>query len=673
METRRVNGVKPARVSTHLRLAAAVLLLSACLRTSVLVEKFNSGVIETSGGDPKHPPAELRREIVLRRLKQELIDGYFGQSQRDPRVAGWLEREGAGSHSAWFYERVAEWLCSRGKTAHVSCPTQPTAAAPELALEVPAQPKLSAELARRVPLPAEGAGALCQGNELATAAVESFADTIRYRLALGRAVEGAAALVDEGRVSKDDVVAGAKLAFDQAAAYLRSRQWRRQLQHPTVGLVVKGGATTGIFSAGAVWVALNIDRACALDPTCRALRVSPRFEIMSGTSTGSLVATAVDIYNVSSCDAQRAERLRLFESWFVCSTSKDLFCTTTGTFGELLTGDQFSLLEFDGIQQLLLASVKPETLGNQSELLLNTVDFRTGRLDAFSDQDPAQLTQPAEVVSAAMASAALPVIVKPEPHLPGEPRIPGNFTYLDGGIRSELPMAAAVRRGAERLLIVSSSPSVVGESAGQKNGLDVAVRFIDVAVGGVLESEIDWAPRMAEGRRLSEFIECSTEYATHVESLCPDRKCDPVALCRGEWSKVCTSEPQASVASLAALRDASQLLAPIWRTTSIYRDESRVPGLPGYLLQRSEQRKLFLAGAEEARARCFELAELLGLPRAVDGDPSWHRKLLSWCSEAPTPIESLCKVPETQEPRLCGSPLPPRPDALTATCPEASP
>jgi hypothetical protein len=209
---------------------------------------------------------------------------------------------------------------------------------------------------------------------------------------------------------------------------------------------------------------------------------------------------------------------------------------------------------------------------------------------------------------------------------------------------------------------VSSASSVVGESISPKNGLEAAVRFIDVAIGGVLESEIEWAPRMAEGRRLAEFIECSAEYVDKAAALCPDGHCNPVALCSGKWAEVCTAGTQKPDELIHALRHASDVVSPLWRTTSIYRDESRVPGLPGYLLKRAEQRKLFLAGAEEARERCFELAVLLGLPLEVKEDPAWHRKLLKWCAPQPTPLKVLCgDEEEDQTPRSCDDPLPPLP------------
>lgn len=657
--------------------AGAASAVSGCLRTSVLVQKFNDGLIETGDGDPAHPPEALRKEKVERRIEQELIDGYFGQSGSGARVAGWLTRDArtnqaGASNAAWFSASVQQWLCDHGKTAHVACATAPASlAAPAGGADehppMKAQANLTESIAGFTTLPAEAQGALCSGATRNDAAVEVLSDTIRYRLALQRAVEGAALLVDEGVLPLAETDVAAATAFGKAAAYLVSRRWQRSVDRPTIGLVVKGGASTGIFSAGAVWVALNIEHECSLDPVCQKLGVPARFDMMSGTSTGAMVSTAVDIYNVAECEAQRAERLELFQRWFVCSPAGDLYCTVDGSIGDLASGSQLSLLEFDGLKQLLKSGVHDDTLTNRSELMLNVVDFRTGRYDTFSDQDPAELTTPADVANAAVASAALPVIVRPEPHLPSEPKEEGNFSYLDGGIRSELPIAAAVRRGAERLLVVSSAPSVMAEASERKSGLDVLVRYIDVSTGGVLESEIDWAPRLAESRRLAEFTECRLEYDAHASSLCPDGACNAVALCSGDWANVCAKP--AAKDSLAATRSAADLLSPIWRTTSIYRSDDRVPGLPGYLFRRPDQRKLFLAGAEEARQRCLEITSLLGLPVAVPGDPGWRSKLLSWCSPTPEPLEQLCAgSPESESLRRCSTP-PPAVASPVKTCP----
>lgn len=656
----------------------AALIAAGCLRTSVLVQKFNDGVIETGSGDPARDPPALRLETAQRRIEQELIDGYFGQhkdaqASGDPLVVGWLKRDARrrdeASGASWFAVKVHQWLCGQGKRAHVPCsmPAEPaavaSAVAPAMSTQQTAQRALTEEVTRIAPVESKAAPSVCANRELQASAVASFVDTIRYRVALRRAVEAGATLVDEGLLPITDLDQASTAAFEHAAGYLANRKWERRLSQHTPGLVVKGGASTGIYSAGAVWVALNLEHECGKDAECRAWteknHVLPRFDLMSGTSTGAMVAAAVDVYYASQCDEERDDRLELFEKWFVCSPAKDLYCTVDGTVTELLAGHQMSLLEFDGLRKLLSSAVDASTIANRSELLLNVVDFRTGRLYAFSDQD--QLVEPAQVGSAALASAALPVIVRPEEHLPGEPREPGRFAYLDGGVRSELPLAAAIRRGAERLLVVSSSPSVMGEASERANGLDTLVRYIDVSTGGVLESEIDWAPRLAEGRRLAEFIECQIEVGK-TPSLCRPGECDSVKLCSGDWEGVCSKETRHGAAEpndanklLAAAQNARDLLAPVWRTTSIYRDERRVPGLPGYLFRRADQRKLFLAGAEDARQRCLEIAQILGIDRAAA-----REKLIEWCTPKLKPLTELCGgEPPDEQLRSCSEPLPP--------------
>ena len=314
--------------------AGALAAASGCLRTSVLVQKFNDGVIETGVGDPKHDPVSLRKEKVERRVEQELIDGYFGQSGASARVAGWLVRDAGtnrtGARNAkWFSSAVRQWLCDHGKTAHVDCPSPPAGLAATTDAGGPARPrenaqtKLTENIAAFTPTSADAQVSLCTSGTRNDAAVEVLADTIRYRLALRRAVEGAALLFDEGVLPLSETDVAAETAFDKAAAYLVSRKWQRRLAQPTAGLVVKGGASTGIFSAGAAWVALNIEHECSRDPVCKNLEktrgISPTFQMMSGTSTGAMVSAAVDIYNVSRCEEQRQDRLRLFQRWFVCS------------------------------------------------------------------------------------------------------------------------------------------------------------------------------------------------------------------------------------------------------------------------------------------------------------------------------------------------------------------
>jgi predicted acylesterase/phospholipase RssA len=657
---------------------ACVALAASCLRTSVLVDQFNGGVLDTGGGDPRHDPKDLRRESAVRRIGQELIDGYFGQASPHGRVVGWLADR--ASDPCWYIAAVGQRLCEQKKTAKVRCEDGqfvlrsiagrcPTLGALDGAAPDAAHKEAQSERVARIAPYTPQEAVLCdEHGALRHHEAEVLADTVRFRVALRRAIDAGASFVDEGQIPLEELADAAGQAFGGASRYLGTRKWARRIGHPIAGLVVKGGASTGIFSAGAVWVALNMAYECMKEPQesitgdspCGALKIDPRFAIMSGTSTGAIVSSAVDIFNAAERGAERERRLRLFQQWFVCAPSSRLYCSVDGYLHRMVMSTQMSMLEFDGLKALLKDNLSDATRNNRSELVLNVVDFRTGRYYAMSDQNPAELASVDDVVNAAIASAALPVIVKPEPKLPSNALANEDYAYLDGGIRSELPIGAAIRRGAERLLVVSSDASVIGEAPRQKNALDVLVRYIGVSTGGVLESETEWAPRLAESQRLAELTECMQMVRENKKTLCEDRPCNPVALCTADWKNVCRA-PGADAESMDPTRNARDVLAPVFHMTSIYRDDRRVPGLAGYVFRETDQRKLFLAGAEEARQRCFEIAEILGLPT---DDEALRKKLVSWCTPSLPPLDTLCeswRLPATL--RSCSDPVPPLPDA----------
>src|SRR6185437_12875612 len=114
---------------------------------------------------------------------------------------------------------------------------------------------------------------------------------------------------------------------------------------------------------------------------------------------------------------------------------------------------------------------------------------------------------------AALASALLPLIGEPAVFTQGDhsrfdvaydPKDLARTapSYLDGGIRSELPILPLVRRGAERVLAVGSGASMVNEVGRIPTAIQIGTRYIDVNTGAVTETEIDYAQRLAESVRL---------------------------------------------------------------------------------------------------------------------------------------------------------------------------
>jgi predicted acylesterase/phospholipase RssA len=653
----------PSNVCTrNAALALAMLLASiACsspISTRTLIGVFNDGVIDTSNGDPFRDDAERRAELVARVVKQELVDGYFAQgagaAAHGHSVAAWM-RSAAGDPEA-FYAMVKRWACDRGvRTGDPRQNCVPPAVSPG---DPEARLAPSRALTRSAAdhwAGGHAAAPVCTASGRDDHALARFADAVRFEAALDRAVPVVGELLVERLVDLDAVENGVRRAFTEAADYLENRHWHREPDTLTTGLVVKGGASTGVYSAGVVWVALRLIDRCRRDPDCDR-DVDLRLSLISGTSTGALIAAAVDMFNSGEPDRDHAIDLNNLAYWFTCKSTPDLYCLQERSAFRLID-DQRGLVRFDGIEDLMAHNVGCEELQNRSELIANSVDFRSGALYAFSDQDPSEMRSPRDVVDGVLASALLPFVGNPVDHLPwataGAPRPTDprrRSAFLDGGVRSELPVLPLARRGAERVLVVSSAASVLGETGPLHDALDTLIRYIDVSTGGVTESELAHSQRWVESARLREVDLCEERA---LGGACGPG-CDVKSLCEAHYARVC--QPDAASAAPAAPSPAlaggasgvaereTDRLHRYWRMTSFFRDELAVTPSKGYDFDRAAHRSLFHAGAEAARVRCLEIARTLGvIPREGALDPVLRRKVVDWCSVPLPPERVVCR------------------------------
>ncbi|HVW25685.1 MAG TPA: patatin-like phospholipase family protein [Polyangiaceae bacterium] len=634
-------------------MAASCALASACSTTDLL-KKFNSGLLDSTG-DPNHEPAARHRAMVKELIVHEMMDGYFTQGTPNGAVANWLSFAAQEPHA--FLRAVYLHAKYSGNSLGVAAPAAPRASAtvPDatdssdaglphsiVANESAPKQRFTALGAywRRTPLPV--GVPICNGPTLNTKQAGELADALRFDAAVERAGTAVTALAIEGLANLAEIEQGAKDAFAELHEYIGHRRWQRQFDRHVNGLVVKGGASTGMYSAGVVWIALNLIHRCLDDAACKAATGDPRFKLISGTSTGAMIAVVTDLFNNANTTADRQAALDKLANWFTCTGSNELYCVRDANALEMLT-DQRGLMEFDGLETLLGRNVSCDALRNDSELVLNTVDFRTGNLYDLSDQD--ELRRPVDVVQGALASAVLPFIAKPIPHLPVDydPRHIEQ-TYLDGGIRAELPILPLVRRGAERVLVVASSASVTSEMRDLPNGMTIAIRYIDVSTGGVTESEIAHAERQVESVRLAEMYNC--EHSDAVSSACAnDARC-VTAFCESRWSDVCGGgAAKAPKHDSNPLDLSDQRLASLWQTRSFFRDEDRIEPLHGYDFDPTKQRQLFQAGADAARLRCGEIATLLGMPE--DHVATWCAPVLAQCKDDGTHASTLrtCDAP----------------------------
>jgi predicted acylesterase/phospholipase RssA len=665
---------------------AGVLATTACydlgLKTDRLVTAFNDGALDTGSGDPFLSPRQVATQLVADRVAQELGDGYFDQAKSTSTIAAWMDDAAA---DVGTFESLAMALdCLNDIHVGNLCPyaaAPPADASAAVAALAPAtdagagreatavsrtlrQSAMRGKVrsfarrhagARTNQRTALGQESVCTGTDLNREVAAEFLDRVRFEAAVERAAHTTAGLLAQGLARSGDVEAGARRAFDNAARYMRDRGWRRSFDRKTLALVTSGGAATGVFTAGAVWAVLNVVNECMHDPACVPPGTDLRFELASGTSTGAVVDTAVDAFNttIDPNDAGRAytdriHELRAIAQYFTCSGVSDLYCTRSAPLTALArssgAGAQDSLLEFLGLAKQLrkattCTQIRSST--NMSELILNTVDFRSGRLLSLSDQEEFSIRSQEDLVQATIASAALPVIVRPVYTLPTNPDPARPQAYLDGGIRSEIPVMAVARRGAERVLVIGSDSSVATASNLPPNGLMMAARYIDVSLDGLVETELAESQATVQALRLAEIDACEDELdpdAGELRGLCPrDRPQCRASLCRADWSNVCSKEqkppspPPTPGAPVKPSLDTS--MEPFWQLQSIFRDP-RVEPLHGYDFQTKESRRLFIAGVEAIRTSCVPIAKLLGVPVPADPSDPLRRRLAAWCSPA---------------------------------------
>jgi predicted acylesterase/phospholipase RssA len=687
------SGARPATVRIASAAAGLTLALAGgcAFRTDALVHEFNQGAL-SGAVDPKVTVCETRSRLVARLVRDDLVDGYFGQGggADGALLKTWLED--AEPRFPALVQAARRFPGGVAKepvlTAELDCPDEPraperSAAADEsskTAQQAQQQVQEAAatqldELLDKLRKEAPFQLALCpasageRNKELA-----AYADAIRFSSSLVRAASAVALLSDEGMIDHRSLAKGTELGFREARGYLASRRWRREVDRRTTALVVKGGASTGIFSAGVVWIALQLVDGCMRSQSCLEARGDVRFKLLSGTSTGAMVVTAVDRFNAdheSTIQNRRAatgpaSALGKLPQWFTCLGARDLYCVDLRfmwDLGSTLKG----VVKFDGIEALLEENVSDGLLNDQSELLLNTVEFRSGESLTISDQNPfdacdrgAQCTPAARkqaVVRGGLASIPLPIIAKPvdEMVVQGAPRV---GTFLDGGVRAEIPLLPLAQRGAERVLVVSSSQSVLASAPNPESGADIGFRFINIAADGNAETGFAHAMRHAESVRSQEIELCERTLCDvkrpHMATLfgndLPAERCR--AFCEARWDMMCTATPApvdapqpSTKRDLRALRTSA-----LWHVEALFRDELRVDAEAGYNFDPSQLRRLFLAGTEAARQHCRALARLLGvLPTRSDGEPlpvpatapTLARDVVRWCA---APLPATCTL-----------------------------
>ena len=550
------------------------------VRTPFLVEQLN----QTRPGSQAVPPVPLDQRIAT------LVDASLSDSYVDPqRVAGWMASVSA--EPGRFDGLVRCLAAVRG--------ADPGACYRSLVLEASgmAGPGEAATL-WGLPRP----GAMGDLGDLASPAAGLELDAERFLANLLDAADALAALETlrgRGALLDADLHAGLEKGASASGAYVKARRWRRDMTRHSNALVVGGGAANGAFGAGVVWRLLDILSSCRGSPSPQGCP-DARIDLAVGTSTGALIGMVVDEFFTPGLEA-RAKDL-LLQS-YTCSVESDLYCVND-TWDWKLADDVRGLVRFDGIRSRIEEQVAPEVWSNGLELVTMTVDFETGRLLAESDQDPADQGPPERRVEAVLASIVEPVLAEPVDGLTA----PGGRqagTFLDGGVRSSLPLLQAAQRGAERVLVIANGGIEPDAQARPLHAFSILARTVDLLVTQPKVGELGQAELAAVARRLGEYNVCLQRLApapsfvpAGVEGFCERRPAIPaVYKMASPWS----GPPYA------------RQVASSWRTSWVFRPEKEIATAEGYAFRPEVMRPLFLEGVRTFHTRCAEILGLYGV------------------------------------------------------------
>jgi NTE family protein len=389
------------------------------------------------------------------------------------------------------------------------------------------------------------------------------------------------------------------------------------------GLVLAGGAAHGAYEVGVLRY--------LHEELARELGGTPRFDVICGTSVGALNACALAAF----ADAPATGVARMVAAWEGLRLSEMLRPSPTGIAAMVtaLAGRHGSaaagLFSSRPIADLLQRTVPFEGIGvnvaagRVGALAVSTTRVASGEVVVFVQQRArlldaelggAAVACPARIgVRHVLASAAVPLLFPPV-------AIDGAL-HCDGGLRQMLPLAPALRLGADALVVVNPRRFPDVEPAAVRRARERAYGSPVFLVGRVLDVLL--VDRVQEDlgrlRQIDAILEAGTRRygAGFVSELAqqlraagrpPVRPVDAV--------EICSSQDLARVAadyvrSPLFLRRAGQLHGRVFRCLADAEGTRETTFLSYLLFDGELAGRLMEIGRADARARSGELRALL--------------------------------------------------------------
>lgn len=243
-------------------------------------------------------------------------------------------------------------------------------------------------------------------------------------------------------------------------------------------LILSGGGAKGAFSVGALKVLTEVRG--ALD-----------FDIISGTSTGSLIAALL-----------AAGRLDLLEEIYLNVDNTDIvnpqniITNIRNNIPYLISDTPLRTV----IHARITEAVAREILSTDITLLLTAVSLQTGKITVFSNHEiiPTpqsrynyrQLTNREQLLNALSASSNQFAFLPPIPMNIGNGIVE---QLVDGGVRDTVPTKAVfeIEPDPDEIVVLSNNPSeLVVHTGNYTNPIDILMRGISIFIQDVRDNDL---------------------------------------------------------------------------------------------------------------------------------------------------------------------------------------
>lgn len=416
--------------------------------------------------------------------------------------------------------------------------------------------------------------------------------------------------------------------FEAGLATLTEYETRRGLNRapnrPVTTWVLSGGAANGAFSAGAAWWLLQQHRAggnaCETD----------RLDMLGGASAGTVIATAVKKYfdGAQRGDGpQQQTALDLLADNFTCTANQDLYCVQDLSLADAIAADgnvPRGLVNFRPTRTRLDAAIDEKEITRPPEQFASTVEFLRGDVQFVSS---AMSKSKYDWLDSLEGSLVEPLLAEPVPFIRGRAGV-----WIDGGVRSGLPLTTPLRRGADRALVFVNTALNGVPKERLPSAASIGFRAIDLfslqpIVGELASSELEaTVRRQLEKERCLERLGASMmpERLAELTERCGHSTAQPLFLADEmphprQGSPKSLRNPTAPMCS--TLAPASDTYASSW----LFMPE-KLPDFAGlnvgevnwstlaaigYEFNPRETWNLFVLGALTAQERCNEINDTL--------------------------------------------------------------